>query len=132
LKGVTAFDLLLMSKEILGEDEFTSPYQYLAADVNKSSSITLIDIVELKRLILGYNQEFNDGRSWYINATGFNVENYMNSSSPEAYEYVYYIEYLGSEETVIDFVATKKGDVNGSYTSKLNKGVKLRSEVTLL
>jgi hypothetical protein len=53
LNGVTTYDLVLISKHILGIEPFDSPYKMTAADVNNSGSITTFDIVELRKLILG-------------------------------------------------------------------------------
>ncbi|MCO6490905.1 MAG: T9SS type A sorting domain-containing protein [Phaeodactylibacter sp.] len=52
LLGVSTFDLVLLSKHILGIQPLGSPYRLLAADVNYSGSITALDMVALRRLIL--------------------------------------------------------------------------------
>ena len=48
LVGVTTYDLVLYSKHILALEPFTSIYQTIAADVNRSSSVTTFDIVETR------------------------------------------------------------------------------------
>jgi hypothetical protein len=50
--GVSTFDLVVISRHILGVQTFTSDYQYVAADINKSNSVTTFDVVELRKLIL--------------------------------------------------------------------------------
>jgi hypothetical protein len=62
--GVTTYDLVLISKHILGLEPFNSPYKMIAADVNKSGSVTTFDIVEARKLILGTYNEFPDNTSW--------------------------------------------------------------------
>ena len=57
LNGVSTFDLVLISKHILGISAFDSPYKYIAADVNKSGTITAFDMVQLRQLILNINSE---------------------------------------------------------------------------
>ena len=53
------FDLVLISKHILGnEAQFDSPYKYIAADINKSGSITAFDMVQLRQLILNITTEY--------------------------------------------------------------------------
>lgn len=52
LIGVSIFDLVLLSKHILGVQPLGSSYRLLAADVNYSGSITALDMVALRRLIL--------------------------------------------------------------------------------
>lgn len=49
---VTTIDLLLIQKHILGVQPFTSYRQLLAADVDLSGEINVVDLVELRKLIL--------------------------------------------------------------------------------
>ena len=66
LSGLSTFDLVLMSKHILGLTPFTEPWQLLAADLNCSGTITTFDIVEGRKLILGINNGFSGcgGGTW--------------------------------------------------------------------
>ena len=49
LNGVTTYDLVLISKHILGIEALPSPYKMIAADINNSGSISTIDMVELRK-----------------------------------------------------------------------------------
>jgi len=51
--GVSTFDLILINQHILGVQPFDDPYDYLAADVNNTSSITILDMIGIRRAILG-------------------------------------------------------------------------------
>jgi hypothetical protein len=62
--GVTTYDLLLMSRHILNLEPLDSPYKMIAADANKSNTITSFDIVETRKLILGVYSEFPNNNSW--------------------------------------------------------------------
>lgn len=64
LNGVTTYDLVLISKHILGIDPLDSPWKMLAADVNKSNSITTFDIVDARKVLLGINSSFTANTSW--------------------------------------------------------------------
>ncbi|MBK7938253.1 MAG: hypothetical protein IPJ82_14745 [Lewinellaceae bacterium] len=64
LNGVSTYDLVLISKHILGLEPLTSPYKMIAADANKSNSITTFDIVEIRKLILGIYSELPNNTSW--------------------------------------------------------------------
>ncbi|MBK8427676.1 MAG: hypothetical protein IPL27_17645 [Lewinellaceae bacterium] len=48
LNGVTTYDLVLVSKHILGLEPLNTPYKMIAADANRSGSITTFDIVEFR------------------------------------------------------------------------------------
>lgn len=62
--GVTAYDLILISRQILNLEPFTSFYQALAADVNGSKTVTTFDIVEIRKVILGVVDTFSAVPSW--------------------------------------------------------------------
>ncbi len=64
LNGLTTYDLVLISKHILGIEPLGSPYKMIAADANNSNSITTFDIVEFRKLILGINQALPNNESW--------------------------------------------------------------------
>jgi hypothetical protein len=51
--GLTAYDLSLISRHILGLDTLADGYDMLAADANKSNTITTFDIVLFRKLLLG-------------------------------------------------------------------------------
>ena len=52
LSGLTTFDLVCIQKHILGRDTLDG-YKQLAADANKSNTITLSDFVLFRKMILG-------------------------------------------------------------------------------
>lgn len=82
LNGVSTFDLVLISKHILGLETFGSPYQIIAADVNKSGSVTTFDIVEIRKLILGIYQNFPNNTSWRFVREDHVFPNPANPFSP--------------------------------------------------
>ncbi|RME94857.1 MAG: hypothetical protein D6772_13995, partial [Bacteroidetes bacterium] len=49
--GVTTFDLILVSKHVLGVQPLDSPYKLIAADVNRSGSITTLDVIQMRKII---------------------------------------------------------------------------------
>lgn len=64
LNGVSTFDLLLISKHILSIQPLNAPWKVIAADANSSGSVTTGDVVVLRRLILGFIENFPGGNSW--------------------------------------------------------------------
>ncbi len=89
LDGVTTYDLVLISKHILGIQALQCPWQRLAADVNCSGTITTLDIVTARKLILGINQTLPCG-SWRF--------------SPDSD--------TSSNGNCVQFLGVKLGDVN--------------------
>ncbi|MDX1912555.1 MAG: T9SS type A sorting domain-containing protein [Saprospiraceae bacterium] len=53
LDGLTTYDLVLISKHILGLEPFHCSYQFTAADVNCSGTVTTFDILQARKVILG-------------------------------------------------------------------------------
>ena len=64
LNGVSTLDLILINKHILGTEPLNSPYKIIAADANRSGSVTMLDILELKKLILGIYDHLPENTSW--------------------------------------------------------------------
>jgi len=119
LNGVTTYDLVLISKHILGVEPLNSPYKMIAADANKSGSITTFDIVELRKLILGiYNiPPPSPPNPWPHKSWRFVDKVYMfpNPLNPFQASFPEIIEHfdLAAGETA-NFVAVKIGDVNNT------------------
>ena len=64
LNGVSTFDLILISQHILGLTPLSSPYKMVAADVNNDQQVTTLDIIELRKNILGFSDDFTNNMSW--------------------------------------------------------------------
>jgi len=63
LEGLSTYDLVLISRHILGLDTFAQSWKIAAADVNCSGSVTTFDIVMGRRTILGIDTMLPCG-SW--------------------------------------------------------------------
>ena len=113
LNGVSTYDLVLISKHILGLEPLVSPYKMIAADANKSGSITTFDIVELRKLILGIYDELPNNTSWRFISEDFQFPNQSNPFAT-AFPEVKTMPHVGGNVLSEDFVAIKVGDVNGS------------------
>jgi hypothetical protein len=113
LNGVSTYDLVLISKHILGLEPLGSPYKMIAADANKSNSITTFDIVEIRKLILGIYSELPNNTSWRFVDKGFafpNPANPFQTQFPETKS----VASVTVDQLADNFVAVKVGDVNGT------------------
>lgn len=114
VNGVTTGDIVKIRKHILVAEKFTSPYTLIAADVNGSGSVTTMDIVWIRKLILGIITEYpNNIPSWRFvpNSHEFtDPENPFADNFPEEI----FIQTLNQNYLNNDFTAIKIGDVNGS------------------
>jgi hypothetical protein len=112
LNGVTVFDLIKIKRYILGLESDLSPYQILAADANKSKTITGFDLIDLRKLLLGVTNSLPSTPSWRFVDASFvfpNPANPFQTIIPEA------IQIQGA---VLDghyqagFTAVKVGDLD--------------------
>ncbi len=120
-KGVTAFDNVIISRHILGLEFFDSPFKTIAADVNKSGTVTAFDIVEIRKIVLDKAGEFSNNTSWRFVDASFSFDNIMDAASAPFQESFVVNGTMGNNFEM-DFIAIKVGDVNGSNFSSLNGG----------
>ena len=129
LNGVSTYDLVLISKHILGIEPFDSPLKMIAADANKSGSITTFDIVEFRKLILGIYDELPANTSWRFVEKSFNFPNTQNPFATAFPENMSVQN--ASNDMTGDFNAIKVGDVNNSAIANLTMNADDRSAGTL-
>jgi len=110
LNGVTTVDLALISKHILNLEPLTSPYQMIAADANKTNAITTLDIVALRRLILGIDEALAHGNSWRFVDKNYIFPNPNNPFTQPLFPETKAVPVNG----LANFEAIKIGDVNGT------------------
>lgn len=110
LNGVSSKDLVMMQKHLLGLEEFTSPYQYIAADVNNSESLSAGDIAELRKMILGLYANFPSNDSWRFVDQDFV---FQDPKDPFPFQEEIDFSSFDKDEMTSDFVAVKVGDVSG-------------------
>lgn len=109
--GISAIDLILVTRHILGVEPFEDPLQLLAADVNNSQSISAVDLVGIQRVLLNLSESFTGRKSWqFIDANVALSTTVLQSGVAQNIQLP-----IGSEDvTLVDFVGFKTGDVNGS------------------
>jgi len=121
--GVTSLDLALIQSHILGKATLNSPYKVIAADVNGDGKVTALDIVYMKRLILGLDTTFNNPstnqkRLWVFIDSSSNV---TSLPSPFVIKDSINITNLNANKTNQTFYGIKLGDVNWDWSPLLPK-----------
>lgn len=117
LNGISTFDLLLIQKHILDIQVLNSPYKMIAADINNSRSITTLDLIQLRKLILGLDVHFANNTSWrFVDADYVfpEVRNPWSANFPEAVTIRLGID----SRRNANFIAIKIGDLNSSAKVK--------------
>ncbi|MCB0642532.1 MAG: T9SS type A sorting domain-containing protein, partial [Phaeodactylibacter sp.] len=114
--GVTTYDLVLITRHILGVGLLNSPYKLIAADANGSGSITTLDLVYIQKVILNILDEFPNVPSWrFVDASW----EFTDPSNPfyDNFPEVLNFNNLNGDELNANFVAIKVGDVNLTATN---------------
>ena len=101
--GLDALDLAAMRQHILGQIVL-SDLQIIAADVNQNSAITTSDMILLRQIILGTNNNSLLLDDWLFFPTDFTTTTFDSSPVPVS-------AIGGSETSVQNFYGVKKGDV---------------------
>ncbi|CAM9466036.1 unnamed protein product, partial [Discosporangium mesarthrocarpum] len=116
--GITTLDVLLIQAHLLGANTLDTPYKLIAADVNNSGTITTVDILELRALLLEETNDFASNTSWRFVDSQFEFPQASNPWATEFPESITTTD-LTNCQFDLDFVAIKVGDVNG--TAKANR-----------
>lgn len=108
--GVSTFDIVLISRHIIGMSPLDSPYKILAADVNRSNTVTTLDIVKIRRLILGIDDRFPESASWRFVPADYEFANQNQPFTEPIPEELIFT--LTNPDTTFNFLGIKVGDVN--------------------
>lgn len=116
--GISTFDLIAIQKHVLGLVPFTSPFQFIAGDINKNGSVSTFDMVELRKLVLGVYSDFPQNSSWRFVETGFQFPDPANPLATVFPEMK--MVPLTATGATANFTAIKIGDLN--HTATANSG----------
>ncbi len=111
LNGVSTLDLVLIQKHILGLDQLDSPFKVIAADINNDANVSAIDLVDLRKVILGITNEFTNNTSWRF---GDGAQTFEDEFNPfPTFQEAINVDFLTADSDN-DFIAIKVGDVSGN------------------
>ncbi|MCB0636888.1 MAG: T9SS type A sorting domain-containing protein, partial [Lewinella sp.] len=129
LNGVSTYDLVLISKHILGVQPLDSPYKIIAADINRSRNVTTLDMILLRKLILSIDTEFTNNTSWRFVEKAYVFPNPAKPWLEEFPEAISINNLPAGGLANQDFVAVKVGDVTMDAITNSLLGVQGRSIV---
>lgn len=113
-EGVSTFDIILITKHILGVQALDSPYKMIAADVNNSKSITTLDVIQLRKLILSIDTKFLSNPSWRFVDKKYKFPVPTNPWFEPFPERLILDMDTFTGQSDADFIAVKIGDVNNN------------------
>ena len=108
---VTTYDIALVSQHILGIRTLNSPYKIIAADVDNSGEVDAVDLLLMRRYVLGVSASLPAGVWRFVDKAYVfkNPANPLNETFPE------FINIAPNFYGNLNFIAIQVGDVNNSY-----------------
>lgn len=108
--GVSVADQILIAKHSLAVDTLDSVYKMLAADVNDTGNISVLDRIQMQKIILGIDLAFEGQPEWRFLPAAWPLgdDPFANHPLPE----VYMIDDITGDISGFDFIGVKLGDVN--------------------
>jgi hypothetical protein len=116
--GVNTLDLIRIQRHILGISKLDSPFKIIAADVNRDGRLTVTDLIELRKVVLGVYSTLPNNTSWRFidkNYVFKSIDNALSEDFNEQYDILDL-----SDNMKIDFVSVKVGDIDANATTKAN------------
>jgi hypothetical protein len=115
LNGVNTWDLILIGRHILALEPLDNPYKLMAADANKSGTITAFDQLELRKLILGTYYKLPANSSWRFVDKNQVFSNPLNPFADVFRESLPYGQW-SLQGIPLEFIGIKVGDVDNTAT----------------
>ncbi len=110
LEGVTTLDIVMIQRHILGLDKLDSPYKIIAGDANNNQSLSALDLISIRKVILGLNEGF-ENQSWrFVDAK----YEFIDWENPWPFDETVNVNVLSENVTDANLIAVKIGDVNQS------------------
>jgi hypothetical protein len=117
--GVSGIDIILVTNHILNKLKLNNAYKIIAADVNNDKSISNIDAILMKRLLLGIDTTFTGKRLWAFVDSTYKFPDTLN---PFPFKDSIIINNLTDNKINQSFVGIKLGDVNFDWTATVARG----------
>ena len=117
MNGISTLDIVFIQRHIMDIAKLNTPYKLIAADVNKDKSINSVDLVELRKVILGSTMSFTNNQSWRFIDKNYQFIN-PSTAHTESFNEKYVINNL-SQDMDVDFLGVKIGDVSGDAKANL-------------
>lgn len=113
LEGISTADVLAIGRHLLNQKPLTAPEAWLAADVNQTGTISIADMVALRRAILNQWSDLRAG-FWRMAPAALLESGLQELANPDLWEGSYQLSDVLLSMENLDFTGIKAGDVDGS------------------
>lgn len=115
INGISTFDILLIERYILNGEGLT-PHAIIAGDVDQSGDINVLDIIQIRKLILGKIDKFDASESWRFFPRDADVIEFADNKGKDVYSVNDWIQ-----NDLIELIGIKMGDVSGDAIANANQ-----------
>jgi len=115
LNGMSTFDIVLIKKHILGEEEITNPFLLYSGDINGNLSLDVQDLVLYRRFVIGIDDQLS-APSWQFFNRDITFNDPLNPWQTTNVRTRTY-ENLTTSITDANFIGSKTGDIDDSANS---------------
>ncbi len=114
--GITTLDIVTIQRQILQVSPLESPFKIIAADVGGNNSVSTLDILLERTMILGMISSFPNGRLWeFVNSDYV----FPDAATPFPFEKARTYTNVTSDQMNQNFIGIKLGDVNDSWDEQI-------------
>ncbi|WP_216650076.1 SdrD B-like domain-containing protein [Lewinella sp. W8] len=120
--GLSTLDELILQRHLVGEELITDPYRFLAADMNGSGTLTVLDRLIMRNIVLGNTDVLAAEDCWRFVPKAY-LEEMANeltgmSQIPSSIK----VDNFEACDLGHDFVGVKLGDLNASVFIENSRG----------
>ncbi|MEZ4896190.1 MAG: T9SS type A sorting domain-containing protein [Saprospiraceae bacterium] len=130
LNGISIADIIAIKQHLLEILPFDSPYKYIAADVSDDRHLSVIDLVLIKRLMLGVIDTLPNPYVWKFIPESY-VFNHPEAPLTEEFPVVAELTNPAKAEQGVNFIGVKIGDVTLDARRNLQEQpIEIREAIT--
>lgn len=111
-EGVSTQDIVAILQHILGKAPFAEPWQHQAADVDQSGVVSILDVIKIRRLILGIDACFAEVPAWLFYESDSLLTFPGNPLGQQIQDKISILRLSGNVGN-LNFTGIKTGDVTG-------------------
>jgi len=117
--GLSVSDLVILEDIVLGLRGLDNPYLKIAADINNDGRISALDLQQLRLLLLGHSDNF-ENQSWRFIVAGYE---FVDENKPYDFEDIIHITNLVQNVQDQDWIGVKIGDLNNTVRANSTKSL---------
>ncbi|GAB5552589.1 MAG: hypothetical protein Sapg2KO_21800 [Saprospiraceae bacterium] len=129
--GISTADLIRIQRHIVGSQPFDSPYQLLASDLDNNGRVNFMDLIRIRKTILGIEEPTAYDKYWLFIATDYQFQEPMSPWNETFPETRTVDGSMNFNEYQANFLAIKIGDANESAVNQIETRSQQKAQLSL-